>query len=150
MDWDEYFLRIADLVAQKSKDRSTKVGAVIVGEGHEIRSTGFNGFPRGIDDSIDERHKRPAKYAWTEHAERNAIFNAARNGTHLLSTTLYLNSWYPCADCARGIIQAGIIRIVCSRSREGALDSRWTESCDVGMEMLKEAGVICETREVVM
>lgn len=148
MQWNEYFLRVANLVAQKSKDRHKKIGAVIVGEGHEIRSTGFNGFPRGVDDDVDARHERPAKYAWTEHAERNAIYNAARNGTHTNGTTLYLSCWYPCADCARAVIQAGIARIVCSRSWKNKLNSRWTESCNIGMEMLHEAGVICETSDV--
>jgi dCMP deaminase len=148
MQWDEYFLRISELVAQKSKDRSKKVGAVIVGEGNEIRSTGFNGFPRGIDDDVDARHERPAKYMWTEHAERNAIFNAARNGTHTAGTTMYLNAWYPCADCARAVIQAGITRIVVSRSRHHRPNSRWNESCAVGMEMLREAGVQCDVSDV--
>ena len=70
MNWEEYFLRIAELIAKKSKDRSKKIGAIIVGEGNEIRSTGFNGFPRGVNDDVDDRHDRPAKYAWTEHGAR--------------------------------------------------------------------------------
>ena len=148
MLWDEYFLRIAELVAQKSKDRSKKVGAVIVGEGHELRSTGYNGFPRAIHDHVDARHERPAKYMWTEHAERNAIFNAARSGIHTLGTTIYLNAWYPCADCARAVIQAGIRRVVVSRTSANKPDSRWNESCAVGMEMLTEAGVQCDISDV--
>lgn len=145
MKWDEYFLRMADLVSEKSKDRSTKVGAVIVGEDHEVRSTGYNGFPRGINDGVEDRHERPAKYAWTEHAERNAIYNAARNGTHLLGSTMYISAWFPCADCARAVIQAGIVCIVVNKARENKLDSRWNESCAIGMEMLLEAGVKCVT-----
>ena len=84
--WDEYFLTLCDAVALKSKDRSTKLGCVIVGVGHEVRSTGYNGFPRGVNDNVDARHQRPEKYKWTEHAERNAIYNAARCGVSVLRT----------------------------------------------------------------
>jgi len=143
MNWNEYFIKMADLVAEKSKDRSTKIGAVIVGPDHEVRSTGYNGFPRGVDDNVDERHERPAKYMWTEHGERNAIFNAARNGVHTLGCTMYLNCWYPCADCARAVIQAGIVRVVVRRDRANPVGSRWEESCAVGSRMLYEAGVDC-------
>ena len=109
MEFYEYFIKLADVVAEKSKDRSTKVGVVVVGPDREIRSTGYNGFPRGINDDIDERHERPAKYDWTEHAERNAVYNAARMGQSLKDCTMYFN-WEPCpcVDCARAIIQAGI------------------------------------------
>jgi len=141
MNWNDYFLRMADLVAEKSKDRSTKVGAVIVGPDHEVRSTGYNGFPRGVCDDVDERHERPAKYMWTEHAERNAIYNAARCGTSTHGATMHLNCWFPCADCARAVIQAGIVRVVVHRSRANKHDSKWIESCAVGVVMLEEAGV---------
>ena len=66
MNWDEYFLAMCQLVASKSKDRSTKVGAIIVGPDNEIVSTGYNGFPRGINDDIKERHERPLKYKFTD------------------------------------------------------------------------------------
>ena len=87
MQWDEYFLRIAEVVAQKSKDRRKKIGAVIVGEGREIRSTGFNGFPRGVNDDGDERHARPANDLWTDHAERTPIVNAAPSPASALPST---------------------------------------------------------------
>ena len=111
MEWDDYFFSIADKVKEKSKDRSTKVGCVIVGPQHEIRTTGFNGFCRGVDDDIDSRHERPEKYLWTEHAERNAIYNAARNGIVTESCSIYIVASKPvgvCSDCARAIIQSGI------------------------------------------
>ena len=103
--WDNYFFELLEVVRNKSKDRSTKVGAIIVGPDNEIRSTGFNGFPRKINDDIDERHERPDKYLWTEHAERNAIYNAVRMGVPLKGCTLYVYG-FPCSDCARVIIQA--------------------------------------------
>ena len=77
MNWDQYFLNIAEEVKQKSKDRRTKIGAVIVGKDHEIITTGYNSFPRGINDDVEERQVRPEKYYWFEHAERNALYKAA-------------------------------------------------------------------------
>lgn len=139
LSWDQYFLNIVKEVSKKSKDRSTKVGAIIVGPDHQIVSTGFNGFPIGVNDDVEERHQRPAKYDWTEHAERNAIYLAARKGTPLEGCTLYLMySPAPCVRCARGIIQVGIKEIVVSDDDwAGNLDCEF----DVAIEMLKEAHV---------
>lgn len=110
-DWNARFVDLARFVAGWSKDRSRKIGAVIVGLNREILSVGYNGFPIGVNDDVEERHQRPAKYAWTEHAERNAIYNAARTGVKLEGATIYL-PWYPCIDCARAIIQVGIDEVV--------------------------------------
>jgi len=117
--WDERFMEMARMVASWSKDRSRKVGAVIVGTGGEIVSVGYNGFPRNADDEVEDRHERPAKYRWTEHAERNAIYNAARTGARLAETTIYL-PWYPCMDCARSIVQSGIRCVV-------AIEPNWDD-----------------------
>lgn len=111
MDWDTYFMEMANLVSTKSKDRSTQVGCVIVGPNHEVRTTGYNGFCRGINDDVGDRHERPEKYLWSEHAERNAIYNAARNGIRIEDCTAY-TTVFPCADCARGLIQSGVVRVV--------------------------------------
>lgn len=133
--FDEAYLAVAKQMAQLSKDRSTKVGAVIVDRDRIPRSMGYNGFPRGIDDTIEERHDRPAKYLWTEHAERNAIYNFAR--PYFKGTVLY-STHPPCADCARAIVQVGIseVRVV------GTLDNRWNESTQVAALMFEEAGII--------
>lgn len=109
ISWDTYFFRLAELVATKSKDPSTKVGVVVVGPDHEIRSTGFNGFPRGVDETDPKRWERPTKYLFVEHAERNAIYNAARMGLSLKGCTMYMNFHpIPCIDCAKGVVQSGI------------------------------------------
>jgi dCMP deaminase len=92
MNWTEYFLKIAEQIKLKSKDESTQIGAVIVGKDNEILSTGYNSFPRGLDDSKKERQERPEKYFWIEHAERNAVYNAARIGVSLKNSTIYLTS----------------------------------------------------------
>lgn len=140
MNWDEYFLNIAEQVKLKSKDKSTQIGAVIVGRNKEIVSTGYNSFPRGIDDSVLARQERPEKYFWFEHAERNAIYNAALIGASTEGCTMYLSCEIPCADCTRGIINSGIKEIVCKQERVTHQD-KWLESSQRSLTMLNEAGV---------
>ena len=141
MNWNEYFRNIAHQVKLKSKDERTQIGAVIVGEDNEIVSTGYNSFPRGIIDDISERQERPEKYFWFEHAERNAIYNAARIGVSTKGTTMYLTCGIPCADCCRGIINAGITTIVCEVGDAGAKGPKWEESGKRSLQMFNEAGV---------
>lgn len=141
MNWDEYFINIAEQVKLKSKDNKTKIGVVIVGRDNEIVSTGYNSFPRGINDDVEERQERPEKYFWFEHAERNAIYNAARIGVSTLGTTMYMTCGISCADCARAIINSGISKIVL-REGKGATNIKWQESAERSMIMFKEAGVI--------
>jgi dCMP deaminase len=141
MNWKEYFRNIAHQVKLKSKDEKTQIGAVIVGEDNEIVSTGYNSFPRGISDDISERQERPEKYFWFEHAERNAIYNAARIGVSTKGTTMYLTCGIPCADCCRGIINAGITTIVCEVGDAGAKGPKWEESGKRSLQMFNEAGV---------
>ena len=88
--WDQYYLDICKVVSARSKDPNTQIGCVIIGPNHEIRSTGYNSFPRGIRDDVPERLVRPAKYLWIEHAERNAICNAARAGTATEGCTIFV------------------------------------------------------------
>lgn len=110
MNWDEYFMAQAQLVASKSKDASTKVGAVLVRNNNAF-STGYNGFPRGCDDSVPERQDRPLKYDWTVHSELNAIVNAAREGFKTDGSTMYV-TLHPCKECAKAIVQAGVKEVV--------------------------------------
>ena len=140
MNWVDYFYNIAEQVKEKSKDERTKIGAVMVGKDKEIVSTGYNSFPRGIDDWKSERQERPEKYYWFEHAERNAIYNAARIGVSTKGCTMYLTCGVPCADCARGIINAGISRIFVKRGG-GANSQKWKDSAERSLEMFDEAGV---------
>lgn len=110
-DWDRRWMDMAHLVGSWSKDRSRKVGAVIVDHDNNLIQIGWNGFPRGIDDNVDSRHMRPDKYHWTEHAERNAINNAAAMGNSTTGCKIYL-PLFPCVGCARSIIQAKIIEVI--------------------------------------
>jgi dCMP deaminase len=136
--WDRRWLDLATLIGSWSKDRSRGVGCVFVGSANQILSTGYNGLPRGIDDDIDERHERPEKYDWTEHAERNAIFNAARTGTALEGSVAY-TSLFPCVACARAIIQVGGSTVV--THTPDIDDERWGREFELSTTMLKEAGV---------
>ena len=105
MNWTEYYMGFAIHAAKKSKD-PTKVGAVLVGPDGEIRMTGYNGPPRGVQDRPD-RFDRPRKYLFSSHAETNLIAFCAREGVRTGGCTLYVTH-HPCASCARSIIQAGI------------------------------------------
>ncbi len=141
MNWNEYFLGIAEQVKLKSKDQSTQIGAVIVGEDNEVLSTGYNSFPRGMDDSREERQERPEKYFWFEHAERNAINNAARVGTPLKGSTIYLTSGLPCMDCARGIVNSGIKHVYCKYVCTTKNKEKWDESQQKSLQLLFECGI---------
>jgi len=140
MSWDEYYMSLVYLTAAKSEDEHTHIGAVIVGPDHEIRSTGYNGMPRGIKNK-PERQERPEKYFWFEHAERNAIYNAVRVGTPLKGCTIYINAM-PCTDCARAIIQSGITKVVVDVATD-LLENheQWKTQIEVALKMLKEANI---------
>lgn len=139
--WHKRFLHLAYEVAGWSKDRSTKVGSVIIGPDRDPRSFGYNGFPRGINDEVDARHERPAKYAWTEHAERNALANCNRVGIPTKGCSIYITH-FPCSSCARMIIQAGLVEVIVDqKSLEDDFAQRWNEDLQVAKEMLEEAAI---------
>ena len=140
--WDEFFYKMAEVVKLKSKDRSTQCGSVIVGTSNNVLSVGFNGFPRGVNDNVEERHGRPTKYLYTEHGERNAIYNAARHGIKLEGSRIYLSGGgLPCADCGRAIIQAGIAEVIVMNQPFEGKGSLWEESMKASETMFSEAGV---------
>lgn len=110
VDWDRRFLRLCTHIAEWSKDPYHQYGAVIVGDRKRIVSIGYNGFPRGLDDTILSRYEKPESHLYLEHAERNAIYNSIEP---LVNCKIYVNG-PPCADCARAIIQSGITRVIIS------------------------------------
>ena len=136
--WDHRFIELANHIAKWSKDPSTKVGCVIVGEDREIRSTGFNGFPRGIADDSERLEDREQKYPLICHAEENAIMHAARIGLSLKGCTAYV-TWPPCTRCARSLIQAGVVEVVYPTKIE--VPERWQKDFDMSTAMMKEAGL---------
>ena len=143
MNWFEYFIGMANYVRTKSKDPSVQVGCVIVGPNNEVLSTGYNGFPRGVDETKQSRWVRPEKYQWIEHAERNAIYNAARCGIKLEGATLFL-PWepIPCSDCARAVVQAGIKRVIGTSAQfPSSNPDKWREDAKIASQILFEGGV---------
>lgn len=137
------FINVAKAIAAFSKDKSTKVGAVIVGPSGEIRSTGWNGAPRGCTADEDERsNARPEKYYWFSHAEMNAITNAARVGTPLEGTSIVVTH-APCMDCARAIVQAGIKKVVFPTMKPEMYE-RWKDQIDRAHRLFNECNVEVE------
>jgi len=143
-NWDLKFISQARLVAEWSKDTNRKNGAVIVNEDNIVLSQGYNGFPIGCDDSIPSRYIQPNKYLFTEHAERNALYFAARNGVSLKGSRMYM-TMFPCADCARGMIQCGITKIIAPTPDVD--HPKWGEHFRAAMVMLEEANVEIELYE---
>jgi len=140
--WDLRFIDLARHIAGWSKDPSTQVGCVVVGPDREIRSTGFNGFPRGIDDSIERLSDREKKYPLICHAEENAIMHAARIGVSLKDCSAYV-TWPPCTRCARSLIQAGVRRIYYPGGLR--IPARWEQDFEMSTGMFREAGVEIQT-----
>lgn len=130
------WLRLAYESATLSPDPSTQTGAVLVGAGNSFVIPSYNYFPSGVTPYTE----RAKKMARIEHAERNAIFAAAREGLKTERATLYA-PWFACADCSRAIIQAGITTVIGHKEIWEKTPERWRESTDVGLEMLREAGV---------
>ncbi len=150
--WDKHFLRLCQDHARMSKDPRTRVGAVIVGPDREIRSTGFNGFPRGILDSQERLQDRDVKLRLVVHAEMNAVLSAARVGIPIKGCTLYLAAtdssgkvWGgpPCVRCTVEIIQAGITEIVSYPKQ--AVPSNWHDDLEEAESLLTEAGMTYRT-----
>lgn len=132
-EWDRRFLELADHVANWSKDPRTKVGAVVVDEKKRVVSLGYNGFPRGVEDTPNRYENRSLKHKIVAHAERNALDNAP---LMVDGCTMYV-PLMPCNECAKSIVQKGIKRVVTyvpDRSGEGF---NW----DITKMMFAEAGI---------
>lgn len=137
-NWDKRFLELAKHISSWSKDPSTKVGAVCVDSNHRILSLGYNGFPKRIIDSESRLNTRLEKYKHVVHAEMNAIFNATSNGVSLNGAKLYVSGLSICSECAKGIIQVGIQKVIVY---DQVIPDSWVESCTFAISLLEEAGV---------
>lgn len=135
---------LAGHVATWSKDESTKVGAVVVNDRGTVLSIGYNGFARGVNDSVQERKERPLKYSYTPHAEANAIYNAAAEGISLIGASIYV-TLCPCSSCANAIVQSGISKAYAPKIDEThERDQRWLEEFTISKNILDEGGVEIE------
>ncbi len=139
LSFDEWFMKHVYLTSEKSRDPRTKIGAVLVKDKHII-SSGFNGFPMGIDDLIERYDDRETKYKYVVHAEQNSILVAARFGISIMDTTLYTNG-IPCHSCMKSVIQGGIKDIVIHKQWPEMVHSEWIESIKISKIMMREAGI---------
>jgi len=136
--WTQRFLDLAKLVASWSKDPSTKCGAVIVDQRNRIVSLGYNGFPAGVDDTMERLADRDVKLKMVRHAEINAIQFATRD---LSGCTMYTWPVPPCAQCAGAIIQAGISRVIAPKPSDD-FATRWADDLKLMREMFAETRTI--------
>ncbi len=146
-NWDQLYITMCYLVGMRSKDPHTHVGSVIVDADNVLVATGYNSLPRSIEidkDAVRLSREDGEKYFWVEHAERNAIYNAARRGTVLKGCKLYV-PWRPCTDCARGIIQTGISEVIIHQNGQDFYDKhtdgKWIASYKRVTDMFLEASV---------
>ena len=133
-NWNFYFLKMAKLVSEKSKDPSTKVGAVITDNDHRIISTGYNGLPMGVNDSLDILNNRDLKLKQIIHAEENAIIFAKKD---LTGNIIYLWPMISCSSCTSKIIQSGIKTIITVSNDI----QRWQESFEISRNTYKQCGI---------
>jgi dCMP deaminase len=135
--WDIRFIQLAHLVKEWSKDPSTKCGCVLVRD-RRILATGYNGLPAGLSDDLSLLNNREYKLNVVIHAEKNAIFNAAKNGASTEGAIAYVN-FHPCSQCASALIQAGVVRVICPNPNTAP--ERWLSNFLVARDLLFEAGV---------
>lgn len=132
--WDWRMIGVARDVAGWSKDPDEGVGALLISPDKRQVSWGYNGFPRGIEDTPERLNNKELKNMLTIHAEKNAIFNAV---VDLTDWTLY-STKFPCSGCANAIIQKQIRRVVCPAIRQ---DSSWSSDQQLADQLLLEAGI---------
>lgn len=125
-NWTQRYLKLAKEISTWSKDPSTQIGAVVIGDEGQILSQGYNGFPRGIEDSEEKLNDKETKYDHIVHGEMNCIYNACLNGVSLKGSSLYVYGLPVCHICANGIIQVGIKKVYMAHDME--LPQRWMES----------------------
>ena len=137
LKWDEYFMSIAQLSAMRSKDPGTQVGSSIVSKNNRIMSDGYNGKPSGFSDDEypwdREGEALSTKYLFVCHAELNAILN--HSGGSLEGCRIY-TTLFPCNECAKALIQAGISEIIYMQDKYSD-----TDSVIASKMMMKSAGV---------
>lgn len=138
--WDARFMRIAREVSTWSKDPSSKIGAVIVNDERRILATGYNGFPRGIADTVERLNNRDLKYPRIVHGEMNALMNSLYSGVSVKDATIYVWGLPVCSECTKSVIQSGIRRVVITYPSL-APEKWYTQWQELSKPMYNEAGV---------
>ena len=141
--WDKRYIGLAKEIAKWSKDPSKQIGAVAIGDKGQVLAQGYNGFPRGIEDTEDRYNNREEKYKYVVHAEMNCIYNATYNGVSLEGATIYISGLPVCSECAKGLIQVGIKRVVYHTGLD-IVPNKWKESNDQTIELFSEADISYE------
>jgi len=139
-EWDQRWITMAYTVSTWSKDPSTQVGAVIVDKQNHLISQGWNGFPRKFKDSKERLEDKETKYAYTVHAELNAVYNAGYLGVTLRGTTLYVYGLPMCCNCAKGVVQTGVDTVVMCLP-EGEVQDKWKDEFEKTKVLLDEVGI---------
>jgi dCMP deaminase len=139
--WDNRFMKLAREISTWSRDPSTKIGAVIVNDERRILATGYNGFPRGIEDTEERLNDREQKYPRIVHGEANALMNALYSGVPVKDATIYVWGLPVCSECTKLVIQSGIKRVVITYPEYAPekWQKQWNELSE---PMYKEAGVL--------
>lgn len=140
-DWDQWFLGLADYVGTASKDPSTKVGSIIVGDKNRIISLGYNGIPHGVPDNSFILQDRNIKYKMVLHAEQNALLWANEK---LEGASLYV-TLFPCYECAKAIIQKGIRRVVSYATTPEQETKYYEDFWRFSRQLFNSAGVEIQT-----
>ena len=135
--WDHRFIALAEHIAQWSKDPSTKVGCVLVNDRRVVVGMGYNGFPRGVEDTEERLNDRPTKYKLVVHAEVNAILNS---NSEVAGSIAYNWPLPPCVDCMKFLIQSGVKGIVYPMPDQASRE-RWGDSWELANQIAKEAGL---------
>lgn len=136
--WQKHYFKLAKNIADWSKDPSTKVGAIVIGADGQIESQGYNGFPRKILDKKTRLQNKATKNKYVIHAELNCVFNACLSGIQLKNSTMYIYGALPCSECAKAIIQAGIVEVYALQP-ENKPD--WLASQTFAEKLFKEAKI---------
>ena len=134
---DDFMVRCRE-IAEQSPDDNKRVGCVLVNTNNEIVSEACNDLVDGLE-CRESRCTRPHKYKWIEHAERNAIYKACREGKSLMNATAYIN-WWPCVECCRALIQSGIIKVVVPQ-RPDFNHPHWGDDFRLTFQMFDESGM---------
>lgn len=137
--WTKRYLDMARQASTWSKDPSTKIGAIAIGSKGQILSTGYNGFARGIRDTEQRYNNKEEKYKYVIHGEMNAIYNACLNGVSLEGSTLYVYGLPVCSECANGIIQVGIKKVVIQCPID--INDKWKDSFKLTKKKFSEAEI---------
>ena len=136
--WDKRYIGLAKEIAKWSKDPSKQIGAVAIGDKGQVLAQGYNGFPRGIADTPERYNDRDTKYKFVVHAEMNVIYNASYNGVSLDGADLYIYGLPTCSECAKGIVQVGIKRVIMPNVRYPEF---WMKNWEESKKIYDEAGV---------